>query len=520
MFIGHDIISKVLEQYECRISKSYNDHCMTGFVSLPLATKPYTEHILYLVPSLDKLKNAELLPYMNLLIFNPKKENLTEYLAQDLPLNYTEIYTDEIQNVNTLLRDFFFNAWSRALMADTIVNLLFQGGSVQEMVDSFIRGFNNPIFVFDASFNLIAANYEMANEWEQTEKIIRNGCLTEEEFKLLNNPEMPYSIVKKRETPVRIHHKELGFEQLVCAIDTKKDMGHIVLCAVNRPLCQTDENLLIMLKKGIYQLMIQQDFIRNNSGFPYEYFLKDLLDKKIEDGMSARKRMTYINTSFLENIWCMVIETSRTPKTLNVSRVQNEFQNLLSGTKTLVYNDEIIVLFQKDADNRLPDDMKKKITEICESSGLYAGMSNSFTDILKLESYHKQAIRALELGTAERDVPGLYCYDHYYIHHILNSFSQKSESDTFCYPKLQKLLEYDRKNGTDLAYSLYMYLICERNSIVASNEMFIHRNTLIYRLKKIDSLVNIDYENYDERRYLILSYEMVTRSREQQRIIE
>ena len=147
-------------------------------------------------------------------------------------------------------------------------------------------------------------------------------------------------------------------------------------------------------------------------------------------------------------------------------------------------------------------------------------MSNSFTDILKLESYHKQAIRALELGTAERDVPGLYCYDHYYMHHILNSFSQKSESDTFCYPKLQKLLEYDRKNGTDLAYSLYMYLICERNSIVASNEMFIHRNTLIYRLKKIDSLVNIDYENYDERRYLILSYEMVTRSREQQRIIE
>jgi DNA-binding PucR family transcriptional regulator len=75
------------------------------------------------------------------------------------------------------------------------------------------------------------------------------------------------------------------------------------------------------------------------------------------------------------------------------------------------------------------------------------------------------------------------------------------------------LLEYDRKNGTELAYSLYMYLICERNSIAASNTMFIHRNTLVYRLKKIDALVNIDYENFEERQYIILSYEMATGSR-------
>jgi sugar diacid utilization regulator len=58
-----------------------------------------------------------------------------------------------------------------------------------------------------------------------------------------------------------------------------------------------------------------------------------------------------------------------------------------------------------------------------------------------------------------------------------------------------------------------MYLICERNSIAASNTMFIHRNTLVYRLKKIDALVNIDYENFEERQYIILSYEMATGSR-------
>ena len=96
--------------------------------------------------------------------------------------------------------------------------------------------------------------------------------------------------------------------------------------------------------------------------------------------------------------------------------------------------------------------------------------------------------------------------------HVIDSFAGKPGSDVFCSPKLRTLLEYDRKNGTELAYSLYMYLVCERNSIAASNLMFIHRNTLIYRLKKIDALISIDYEKYEERQYLILSYEMVTGS--------
>ena len=35
-----------------------------------------------------------------------------------------------------------------------------------------------------------------------------------------------------------------------------------------------------------------------------------------------------------------------------------------------------------------------------------------------------------------------------------------------------------------------------------------HRNTLVYRLKKINSLVSINYESYEERQHIILSYEL------------
>ena len=517
MFIGHERISKVIQEYELRIGKSDNAHCLTGFVPFSSATRPYTEHILYMVFSPEELKGAELIPYINLLIFNPRKEDVTVYLPENLPVNYTEVYTEDTDHVKVLLRDFFGRVLGEALMADTILDHLFYGESIQEMVDSFAKGFGNPVFVFNAGFYLIAATYDMANEHEETRRIVEKGQMTEEEFKYLNDPQMPYNIIKKREKPVRMYYESIGFEQLICAIDTRKDMGHIVLCAINHPLTEKDESLLIMLKKGISQQMIRQDFVRNNSGFPYEFFLKDLLDGKIITASNVEKRMANINMRFLDNIWCLVIETSRTSRAFNQLHIRNELERLLPGTRTLQYNGEIIALFQTDADKPLPDEVKEKLAEICESDEMYAGLSNGFNNIMNLASYYRQALQAIELGTAERNVPGLYPYERYYMHHIVNAFSQKADAEVFCAPKLQKLLEYDRNNGTELAYSLYMYLICERNTIAASKTMFIHRNTLIYRLKKIDALVDIDYENYDERRYLIMSYEMITDASEQKR---
>jgi len=63
-------------------------------------------------------------------------------------------------------------------------------------------------------------------------------------------------------------------------------------------------------------------------------------------------------------------------------------------------------------------------------------------------------------------------------------------------------------HDSELAYTLYMYLIHERNLAAAAEAMHMHRNSLVYRIKKINTLINDNYESYRERQYLILSYEI------------
>ena len=509
MFIGHESIAGVLESYSPKVTKADTDFCLTGFEYLSGALLPYTEHVLYIVRTPEELKQVSFIPYMNFLIFNPEKKDLSQFLDPQIPVNYTELFLTEDAKIPHMLRSYFNDVNASGLMADTVLSMIFHDSSIQDMLDAFTRGFNNPVFVFDAGYHLLAVNKEMAMKDARAKHIIDNMGFTEEDFKLLNRGNMPYERIRKSELPVRVFHEELGYEQMICTIDARKDMGHIVISAVNRPFNDTDTQLMVMLKEGIHQQLIKQDFVRNNEGFPYEYFIKDLLDGKLAVDKQAYGMMDYVNSVFTDNMYCLVVETARSSKAMNLFRIRSEFETAIQGTKTMMYNGEIIVLLSLPGELPLQDADLKKLQGICSANELYAGLSNHFTSCLDISAYYKQALRAIELGTAGNNQPGLYIYGDYYMKHVINIFSQKTDTKAFCSPKLQVLLEHDEKNGTELAYSLYMYLIHERNSITASEAMFIHRNTLMYRLKKIDSLVNIDYNNYEERRYLILSYEML-----------
>ena len=259
---------------------------------------------------------------------------------------------------------------------------------------------------------------------------------------------------------------------------------------------------------AIYQQMQKNEFIRDNSGYPYEYFLRDLLNEKIVSSAKNSERLNYVNSEFAVHKYCMIIESARSKDALNTYSLRSKFESLFSGTKTLVFNGQIIVIFSFPKNKLMEKKEYTIVSALCARENLFAGLSNVFTDILDFRSYYNQALRAIEIGSALKNTAGLYPYKEYYLQHLANTFSGKESYITYCDPKLKTLLDYDHKKETELAATLYQYLTHERRSQEAADALGIHRNTLSYRLKIIDSLVSVDYESYKERQYLILSYEM------------
>lgn len=71
---------------------------------------------------------------------------------------------------------------------------------------------------------------------------------------------------------------------------------------------------------------------------------------------------------------------------------------------------------------------------------------------------------------------------------------------------VQRLRAYDSRRRSNLAESLYTWIMCNCDTGAASAQLFVHPNTLRYRLQRSEEISGLDLQNADERMLFQLAY--------------
>ncbi|WP_043891222.1 PucR family transcriptional regulator [Paenibacillus sp. Aloe-11] len=426
-------------------------------------------------------------------------------------INACVIYFPSSCNLDEIfyeIKEMLFHNLRLTSYSANFIKILSDGGGLQNLVDEAYEIINNPIYIFDAGLKLLAANWDVSMEDEQTKRILSDKCLSEEDIKYMNFDHM-HDRVRKSTFPLLVNNKRYDKERIITMINKSgKDVGHIVVISNEHPFKDVDLEIVSLLRDAVAHYLEKDSFIRNTKGSNYEYFIADLLDGKIPLGRQFNNRMNYIDCVFLDVIYVLVVETNRSSNALSIRHICNKFEKTIVGSRTVIHNGQIIVIITKKYDQLLTDEEIYTMREICLEDNLYTGLSNPFNNIIDLPEYYQQALRSIDLGVCKCNQADLFIYEQYYLDHIASTFTKLESSETFCHPSMRYLLDYDKNNGTELAYTLYSYFLNERSILNTSNALYVHRNTITYRLKKIESLINIDFEDYNTRQYIILSYVM------------
>lgn len=72
-----------------------------------------------------------------------------------------------------------------------------------------------------------------------------------------------------------------------------------------------------------------------------------------------------------------------------------------------------------------------------------------------------------------------------------------------------QLTRYDAKHNSNLRDVLYHYLSCDRNLVKTAAATYMHRNTIVNKINKITSLLNLDLDDERLRQKLILSCQII-----------
>lgn len=84
------------------------------------------------------------------------------------------------------------------------------------------------------------------------------------------------------------------------------------------------------------------------------------------------------------------------------------------------------------------------------------------------------------------------------IYKFLFTNGDNEELRNYCDKRLQKLEEYDSANNTELINTFLAYYMNGYNATKTADSLYIHRNTLQYRLSKINELLGLKADDYGE----------------------
>jgi len=130
---------------------------------------------------------------------------------------------------------------------------------------------------------------------------------------------------------------------------------------------------------------------------------------------------------------------------------------------------------------------------------LAAGLSRPATGPKALRRAAEEAGTALTLALLSREATRAVEGGELGLYRLLLPLRGTEALAAFDEETLGPLAEYDRANGTDLLHTLETYFAQRGNLSRTAEALFIHRNSLLYRMERIAAITGLDLEDPEAR---------------------
>ena len=167
---------------------------------------------------------------------------------------------------------------------------------------------------------------------------------------------------------------------------------------------------------------------------------------------------------------------------------------------------EQLLLLSYASDEAGLNSLTAKLSHFFTHHHLRCGVSNPFRHIRDLHGFFHQALAALE----SEQQSGLSFYRTITLERIL-AYIPEEQVPFLISPDIPRLEESEGQYSFSLLDTLRAYLECNCNLIRTAEHLYVHKNTLLYRLNHIKSILRCDLNDADERLLLMLSFKLLER---------
>lgn len=243
-------------------------------------------------------------------------------------------------------------------------------------------------------------------------------------------------------------------------------------------------------------------------------FLNQILNQEMLD-KDAFQQMLLDNHAQLDDIYHIIYLTSNdiARTAYSITYLCSQIEHMWSGAYCVPKDEHIVLLLNESLFARSSQmNFHEELIYFIRDGLLLAGISREFSNIYHTENIfdaYLQAAYAMEQGRMADPISWYYYFDQYALNYLIQNGSSPFRPEQICHPALLKLIKHDQKHETSFTKTLFIYVQLRYNAVASAKALYIHRSSFINRMQRIKELVKIDWDNMDERLYLLLSFKLL-----------
>ncbi|WZL72550.1 PucR family transcriptional regulator ligand-binding domain-containing protein [Clostridiaceae bacterium 35-E11] len=251
-------------------------------------------------------------------------------------------------------------------------------------------------------------------------------------------------------------------------------------------------------------------YLRYNSK---EDFLKLVIYKEIANKIKLKRNAAYYNIAFdlKRSVWIIKVTSKEVCKS-ELYKISEIIQNKFDLNEIhIVFEKNCMICIHDQKENICHKNwFEHLLKELEYKFPVYhfkIGVSKTFNSLDQLSTAYNEARFCLESGLkAEEDA--IQFFDDLIIYYVLNDISTHPQLIRLYEDTIKKINDHDRHYGTDLVKTIKSYIENSYNVLKTAEDLYIHRNTLYKRLRKIESIIDLNMKESDKNLVLSLGLKL------------
>lgn len=399
----------------------------------------------------------------------------------------------EIFNILTQIYD-RYESWGKKLH-----QILNSTANLQEMIACSTEIFENPIFVLNAGFRILAyADYKgesfqdgreawSDNGTQELPTDIFNECM--EHYELSTHIKEPLLINLLDTSTLNVNLFENG-EYAGCVTITYRVRKHF----------EGDDALAAYLGQMLEYALRKYSNVSSSEKSKLRQALQDLVDG-YQVSLNQKK---VIETSILQQLHICVKIKSQVPITsIPVKYLCNMLEKEFRRSVAFEYDSSLVCFIEISAEqaeyNSYKEFLKKRCTFLLKSMVVYFGISDPFEDIHQARLYYLQACAAMDNGRLFSPEQRFYFFQDFALKELVINAIGNLPIEMYYSEGLLRLKKHDEKSGVSYIDTLYTYLNDNMSVTKTTAHLYINKSTLVERLSRIKRELKCDLNDPDER---------------------